>query len=524
MNMYAAGTNLGQPPSEFLLFQHFIVGLGLKFLYTHFPQLPWYGAFLYLYLLVSIIVIGCAISHFRAWSSNVGLWLVLFFLFYLQVLVSPQFTICAGYLAIAGVLLLYRVASKPSPSKAANRCLLAFGVGLLLWAGLVRFYSLLLVLLSMAPLYVYALLAQPSSVWRRFVPLLFCTAIAAFVLNWTQLVYYAHSPGWEHFFPYNDVRADFIDRHKIAWDSTTEPIFRQVGWSQNDLAMLKSWFYLDLKVYSFKNLEFISRHTQVLARPTIEWAGLLAGLKESLLSYSGLAALLLCGLSVMKARKAERSCAVLAVVWYLALFTGITISQRHMPLRVWLVMLCCLYVTEFVLRSRQSATSSPEEEKTEGTAKQRILTLVSLFSLLCLGQIKASKQVSDNQAYYEKELEHDLAELMPRPKQLYVTWGGDFPYQAFQLPEEGRPASRQMEFLGLGVGNHDAVVQDRLHSLAIKDLYQAFYQRDDIFLICVEEKKMMLSQYVWEHYHTRVAAETAFKGLTFSVFKMKKLD
>src|SRR2546423_10119334 len=53
MNMYAAGTGLGQPPSEFLLFQHFVVGLVLKFLYTHFPEIPWYGALMYTYLFLS---------------------------------------------------------------------------------------------------------------------------------------------------------------------------------------------------------------------------------------------------------------------------------------------------------------------------------------------------------------------------------------------------------------------------------------------------------------------------------------
>ena len=39
MNLYAAGKGLGQSPSEFLLFQHFLIGLALKFLLRILPAI-----------------------------------------------------------------------------------------------------------------------------------------------------------------------------------------------------------------------------------------------------------------------------------------------------------------------------------------------------------------------------------------------------------------------------------------------------------------------------------------------------
>ena len=148
MNMYAAGTGLAQHPSEFLLFQHFTIGLALKFLYTHQPEIPWYGALMYCYVFVSSLVIGYAILRLNPHSSVVGLWIVGLILFCLPVIVSLQFTICAGYLGIAGILLLYSTLHKPFGSRAANFFVLTLASALLILASLIRFHGLLLVLVN----------------------------------------------------------------------------------------------------------------------------------------------------------------------------------------------------------------------------------------------------------------------------------------------------------------------------------------------------------------------------------------
>ena len=524
MNMYAAGTNLGQPPSEFLLFQHFIIGLGLKFLYTHLPQIPWYGALLYTYLFLSSVIIGHVISRLHHRFSIVGIWIVLFLLFYLQVIICPQFTICAGYLAISGILLLYSVIYDPYASKRVNRGVLIIAGGLLIWAGMVRFYSLLLVIVSMAPLYIYLLVARFSDTWRRLLPILCGVVVTSVFLNWTQISYYEHSPGWENFYSYNNVRAEFIDRHKITWDESTEPLFRHIGWSRNDLAMLISWFYLDPSVYSFRNLTFISQNTSLVARPEIDWGSLFADLKKSLISYGGLATLLLFALVLARNGRATQTFALLALLWYGILFAGITVVERHLPVRVWLVMLCDLFITEVIL------WCCPIWEPATRTADRRFLSglpirswvIASLFAFCCWGQLKAIKKLSDNCRFYQKNFREDLATLEPRANQLFVTWGGDFPYQSFQLPGAAEPASKEMQFLGLGVGNHEPVVQNRLRGFGIEDLYRAFYERNDVFLICVEMKKKLLAQYILEHYHTKVAVKTIFKGKTFTVCKVVK--
>jgi hypothetical protein len=525
MNMYAAGTGLGQPPSEFLLFQHFIIGLALKFLYLHLPHIPWYGALLYTHLFLSSVVISFVISRLNSRLSIVGLWTVLFILFYMQVIISPQFTICAGYLAVAAILLLYSTVRKPCASKNATLCLSLIASCLLVLAGLVRFYSLLLVLLSMVPLLLYALMTRFAVTVRRLLPILCCVVFASVVLNRAQLAYYEHSPGWEQFYSYNNVRADFIDRHKIVWDESTQSVFQQIGWSQNDLAMLICWFYLDPKVYSFHNLVFISQHASLLPQSKVAWGNVLADFKQSLSSYGGMMTLLLCLLLLTKGTRITQGIVVLSLLWYGALFVGITVVERHLPSRVWLVMLFGVCVTDLVLWCQvvdepvgQAANTNPHQAK-------RILSLVVLafYVACCCGQLMALGKLSDTHRCQQQKFKQDLARLQPRAGQLFVTWGGDFPYEMFQLPTKTEPQDSKMRFLGLGVGNHEPFVQNCLRSFDIDDLYQSFYTRNNVFLICWEAKKKLLIQYIREHYRTKVEIKTVFQGTAFTVSQVREL-
>jgi hypothetical protein len=383
----------------------------------------------------------------------------------------------------------------------------------------------MLVLLLMIPLYVYALLTGSAMIWRRLLPILCCIVFTSGLLNWGQEAYYERSPGWERFYRYNDVRADFMDRHKITWNESTQPIFQEIGWSQNDLAMMTCWFYLDPKVYSFENLTFISQNTSFLPQHKIAWRKLFADLKQSFSSYDGIATLLLCVLLLTKGVRIK-GFAVLALLWYSTLFVGITIVERHLPLRVWLVMLFGLYVTELVLWC-QVCEQRPVGQCTNTT--QRLikgilfLLVLALFTACCWGQVRAVSELSDAHQYLQKRFRDDLARLQPRADQLFVIWGGDFPYEGFQLPTQAEPVAREMQFLGLGVGNHEPFVQSRLRSFGIADLYQSFYTREDVFLICREEKKRLLVQYIQEHYQTKVEVKTVFQGRTFTVSKLRKV-
>lgn len=526
MNLYASGKALGQPPSEFLLFQHFVIGLLLEFLYTHFPTLPWYGMLMYAYLFLSCLGGSYAVSRLRPSPGFAGLSVVPLILFYLPVIVSPQFTICAGYLAISGVLLLYSVICQPSPSIRGNFWMISVASVLLVVAGLIRFYSLLLVLLLMAPVYLYLLVTRIRATLRYLLPVLGGVLCLSGLLNWGQQIYYRHSPGWDKFYSYNNVRADFMDRHRIVWNEMTAPLFKQIGWSQNDLAMLTSWFYLDPEIYSFQKLAFVSQHASVLPGPRILWSRIFTDLKTCFFSYAGLATLFLCGWLLVKGKGILRAFAVLALLWCSILFVGINVAERHLPLRVWLVIILGLYGSQVALWSQ---VGEENRWRVSGAIVRfgRIAFLVlgaAFCTACCWGQIGSVIYLSRVGEIRRARFQTDLARLQPRQTQLFVTWGGSFPYEEFQLPTHARPISENMQLLGLGVGNHEPFVQTRLQSFKISDLYQSFYTREDIFLICEDFQKPLLIQYIEEHYQTKVEIVTVFKGMTFTVSKVRKVS
>jgi hypothetical protein len=523
MNLYAAGKGLGQPPSEFLLFQHFLIGLALKFLYACLPAFPWYGTLTYLYLLVSSLTVGYAISRLNPRLSAVGLWLVSFVLFYLNVIVSPQFTICAGYLAIAGTLLLFVAAVKPYPTRKSNLYALTIASALLILAGLIRISSLVLVLVLMSPIYGYALVSDVAGTFRRLAPALCCVFLISALLQWRQQVYYEHSSGWEQFYRYNNVRADFIDRRKIGWNKSTEPFFQQIGWSRNDLAMLVSWFYLDPRVYSLQNLLFISQHTSLSPRSEVAWPKLLFDLRRSFLSYPGIAMLALFVLLLIKGIGITRWFSLLALPWCLSLFFGIELIERHLPYHVWIVMLFGLYTIQLGLWCQTSEKRLLHRSMNGRLTSKIVFALVAVpYAICCGAQIKAVSELSATQRYLQKGFRDDMARLQPRVNQLFVIWGADFPYEEYQLPTQAAPVTANVQILGLGVGSHEPFVQNRLKSFGIDNLYQAFYTRDDLFLICNERKKRLLIQYIWEHYHTSVEIRTVFQGRTFTVRQVRK--
>jgi hypothetical protein len=524
MNLCAAGTGLSQHPSEFLLFQNFLIGLALKFLYTNLPAFPWYGTLTYLYLFVSSLTVGYVISRLNPHLSAVGLWLVTFVLFYLRVIVSPQFTICAGYLAIAGTLLLFAATVKPYATTRGNLSAVTIASALLILAGLIRIrmQSLLLVLLLMSPLYGYALVTHFAGTLRRLAPALCCVLLISVLLQWGHQVYYKHSSGWEQFYRYNNVRADFIDRHKIVWNESTEPFFRQIGWSQNDLAMLVSWFYVDQRVYSLQNLLFISQNTSLSPWLEVVWRKQFFDLGRPFLSYAGIATSALFILLLIKGIGITRWFSFLAVLWYSGVFFGINLIERHLPYHVWLVMLFALYTMQLTLWCQTSEKQGRRSVNERLTSRIAFALVAVLYVICCGGQIKAVSELSAFQRNLQKRFRDDMARLQPRVNQLFVIWGVYFPYEEYQLPTQAGPVTSNMQILQLGVGNHEPFVQNRLKSFGIDDLYQAFYTRDDVFLICDKQMTRLLCQYIWEHYHTSVQVRTVFQGTRLTIHQVRK--
>jgi hypothetical protein len=523
MNMFAVGRGLAQQPSEFLLFQHFLIGLVLKNLYIHVPSLPWYGILLYLYLFLSSVIIGYSITRLNPRPFVFGLWITLLTLFYVPAIVSPQFTICAGFVGIAGLVLLYSNILKPHPSRTINAGLLVLASGLIILCSLIRYQAAILVAVLIVPLFAHLLVRHFAAVRRRLFLILSVVGLSCVALYIGQRAYYQNDPGWRQFHRYNEARAEFTDRDRVVWNEQTEPLFREIGWTQNDLDMLRNWIYLDRDRYSLDKLIFLLEKTPYVPQHKMAWRQSLDELKTSLLSCSGLGTLLLGLCLLVRGSWMVRVVVLFALVWYCGLFIGICIVQKSVPLRVWLGMLFGLGAMELLLWCQ------PREQPSEaGTKKRRDLrtkiaawAVLSVMVALCWGVIRQARDLSRKNRVSQQSLKGDFARLRPQAGQLFVVMPGDFPYEAFQLPFNAAPIAREMQLLGLGVGNQEPFVQNRLKTFGIEDLYQAFYSREDVLLISTPRLNVLLVQYIQEHYNTKVEVRPIFEGRTFSVGQVK---
>lgn len=155
---------------------------------------------------------------------------------FVPTLATPQFTLVARYLAIAGFALLF--AWKDSRSSVP------------LWiAGLVRIPELLFMTLVALPFLIFTLRAgNGPRVPRHW---LFTAAAVGVLLANARVIdlqYYV-SPGWSAFEAMNCVRVPFTDYGLSRYYYAHPDVLKTSALSLNDVGLLARWFYPDPRIF-----------------------------------------------------------------------------------------------------------------------------------------------------------------------------------------------------------------------------------------------------------------------------------
>jgi hypothetical protein len=102
-----------------------------------------------------------------------------------------------------------------------------------------------------------------------------------------------------------------------------------------------------------------------------------------------------------------------------------------------------------------------------------------------------------------------VEQLNPRPGDLYVAWGGDFPYNHLVTPLGGFSAAGNLQMFPLGWANHAPFLTRRLVQFGVGDLYTAFWQRQNVLLISSPDRCERLTGFLALHYGQIVACVRA---------------
>ncbi len=530
MTMAASGRGIATAPDAHLMFTNVILGEGLKRLYTSWPGVPWYGAYLLVVHFVSqaailycVLMIGRKPTD-RDTAVRWGLYLLYFAVVELPMLVGMQFTTTAFVATQAGMF-LFLLAWLRGARQTGEAILgpLTVAVLLVTLGGLIRLESLVMALLVAAPVALLFVREYPK---RALAPCgVALLAAAALIIGATAYDQqaYEQDPQWQGFRSLNQLRGVFHDAAWTYYSPETAPLFSQVGWTENDHAMITEWFSDDSTLYSRQNLEaIVAGRPWRSERPLASlWLSTLGDVLGTRLVLAVLLALPLALLAVRGGRNARwavlGSCAAALV-----LIAGITWAKKAPPARVYLPLVsfplsACLL--SLAWRNKETETPSQPDgarpplwswEAWQSRTMQRRVALVLMIAAVAMG---ASKQMrrSKHTAHGQAALRQLLDEIQSSEKKLYVTWEASLPYEQVS-PLDNLNAWPPASMLSLAWPQRTPWHEEVKRRHGITNLARDLYQRDDIELIARPQHHELFVKYALEHYGARVAFEPSLEA------------
>jgi hypothetical protein len=239
MAMITHGYGIVAAPSPDVVYSNVIWGWLAMRLGTLFG-IEGYTLLMYAALLCSGAAIAYALHRNRIPAfAGAALLLAMF----LHTLLEPQFTVAAGYAALAGIALLMSLHE-------GNRLwTAALSVMFLVLASLLRLQELLFVCLVSTPFLAWSLYRRRGVGWRASVAVILCSALLVGGCKWVDMQHYA-GPEWTRFKQMNQLRRPFTDYGMARYLQSRPELLDGTGMSQNDVKMLGSWFFLDERLYN----------------------------------------------------------------------------------------------------------------------------------------------------------------------------------------------------------------------------------------------------------------------------------
>ena len=249
MAMIILGYGISAAPDPGTVFQNILYARLVQAL-PEWLGLQKYGVASYALLLAAGL--SCGVALHRAGAPAVLAAAAIFAVF-APTLVYPQFTLLAGLLAVAGLLVLVAPGAHLSIAECVLGCLL------LILGALVRLDEVLLVGAVVAP---YVVVAAGGGRVRRFAAL----AFAAVIISAAAFVNRAHYAGdeWRDFHAVNKHRVWFTD-YGYARYFMRYPLDAVIaGFTFNDLRLLHSFFFADPRVFSPQRFDRATRYMNPL--------------------------------------------------------------------------------------------------------------------------------------------------------------------------------------------------------------------------------------------------------------------
>ena len=508
----ASGLRSGEP-SEYLVFSNILIGQVLKRLYQATDTINWYSLYLYFAHFVACTSLLFVFLRRHCSALSVFLFLLLFVTFELRLLLVAQFTSTAAVLAISGLLMVLLANADEED--------LPFFVPLLgiLWivlAAMIRDKACLLAMLISTPLVLNILWVFRS---KRIILFLCASVVLSFAaIGYNRAVYLQHD-GWRQYLEFNSVRGQ-IHGNPIGdalFDTREGPYYHKLGWSQNDAAMFYRWFFADDKIYSTDKLKRIVDHFSSASRPSGERLQYLRRQLDRVAPYIYATLFnVLLGVGLGYGQRLRVARVPLLTILFATMVIVFLAASLRLPDRVTLSALFIINaIIFFWCLSAHHTAPVPKYSDSwlARTVKIGLLVVLlfgyefSLYYLSCdlIRLNDANRQDQQSYARLIDDLTSDFAQSGQQP--VFVVWGAAFPYEWTPLFSDNRALSH-LPIINLGWSTHSPLYRQSLKRHSIENIYQALYERPDVYLIAWNDALPLLVTFVEEHFGETIMIES----------------
>lgn len=497
MSMTVGGYGIAAAPSPDLVLECSVVW---GWVVQHLPDMAGIRAYtLATYLL--FLGSGLAVLYVLQQSKAPSLFAAATLLgMYCTVILLPQFTLLAGYLAAAGFALVFN-----SGQHNLRRSMAAAAFFLIL-AGLVRPDELGLVFLVVTPFLLQAWWTRSWS-WRwHWLGLgVACGLVlgAAFLFN----LHYSSTGAWRDYADISDISGEFVDYHVGSYLIRHPDELARAHVSLNDIKLMNAWFFLDPKVFNSANFGALADSMTLMDRA----AANTNQLRSLLPIFRSPGFQILMALFALFSALNWRRCLpeVASFTVLLLLMVGISLYGRPGELRIWLPAAAAM-TTLSLLRLRQ---------------RDGILILVLGIAAL-LGALHDGATIYNDNAEAAVIGRHARAvtcALVPEDR-LVLVWGAEFKYP---WKEIYRPFTRDDDPCNpklYAIGSYQLAPPSLAQLYAAtdgKNLIDALLGGQEFYIVTSENKLKMLDTYLQEHYKAGLRWQQVTNNPVFTAFTIR---
>lgn len=522
MRLIAEGNFVpGDEPLPYLMFINVILGKMLSVAYRISTAVPWYD------LLLGGSMIAAAGALLRIWTGSGRVpeltWALLFAAYFLfPAFVSVQFSLAGLGCAAAGSGLILRTVVADLEPK-SRRLHLLLGTALFVWGSLIRFEGAVLIAIEAAVLALPLVIGPLRNVGERprlrGAVLAVCAAFlltgAGFAVN---QIAYRQAKGWTSFYEYNLLRSrlgEYATPERLTPDATAR-LTREVGWSANDFALFRNWFFTDPEVFSLAKVRqaerlFYSSSGDLSEGQKVRMQrGLDLGtafFKETRWTW------LFLGVFVFAHGLRPKLLVYFAGI---ALMLGVLIvcvglALKAPPQRIFWPMLIMAATMLMIAAQRW------------GRPTHWLMNAAAILPAIFLAAMALPplKKESEARRLAAEVAQADVEGLRRSGAATFVLHANSFPYEDFWTPLHTEKAP--FDFVGLGASARTPPVQDFLARTGRTDLPWSLCNDPTMVIITAPYMVPMLTTFVDEHHGVKVQFEESFQGKRISAWKCHRI-